>query len=73
MKNKEVRLAAKAAGMKYFLAACPEHGLEKYYTSSGRCMKCTAAAKDCAKQAQYWATVSDRINREKRKKYAQKN
>jgi hypothetical protein len=70
MKNKIIRQAAKETGMKWFLAPCPKHGLEEmHFTSSGRCMKCTAEAKDPVKQAKYWTTVSDQVNQKKREKY----
>lgn len=58
MKNELIRKAAKASGVRKFIAPCQKHGLESvHFTSSGRCMECTAEAKDPAKQAAYWKTV----------------
>ena len=33
-------------------------------------MQCAAAAKDPARQAEYWATVAPKINRQRRERYA---
>ena len=58
MKNGVVRKAAMASGVKKFIAPCEKHGHGAiHFTSSGRCMKCTAEAKDPVKQANYWKKV----------------
>ena len=70
MRNRELRQAARAAGLRHFIARCPRHGEARHYTSSGRCMQCAAAANDPARQAEYWATVAPEINRKRRERYA---
>lgn len=70
MRNREIREAARRDGVLHFIAICPRHGESRHYTSSGRCIRCAAGAKDPEKQAAYWATVKDEINQKKRSAYA---
>jgi hypothetical protein len=65
--NHPARLKAQEEGNTHFLADCQHHGeWSKHYVSSGRCVACTAAAKEPSKQAQYWAENKEWINAKRR-------
>lgn len=68
--NHALRAAAEAAGLRHFIAHCPQHGEQRHYTSSGRCMQCAAEAKDPETQARYWAAAGGKINEKRRAAYA---